>query len=210
MLLESRLGQLASNSDSTDLAKGAEALQLLMGRANASQEALEKRERLLAEALGLLASRQKERRSAVGREAEQREASGVAVARLDGALARFERIEALAPGEQEELRGIGELLRAAQAAGEVTVEALAREEMTLTSSLSRFTAMNNELQSELQAAMVRIAELELRLKGHGAAAPPPTHRPPPGKPASARAAAVSVSTPPKSVAPAWLPSPTRM
>ena len=73
VLLESRLGELASQQNATELAQGAEALQVLMGRAAASQAALEARELVLADAFALLTSRHSERLGSIERAAEQRE-----------------------------------------------------------------------------------------------------------------------------------------
>ena len=61
-----------------------------MGRANASQAALEARETLLADAFELLSHRTSERLAAVEAAREQREAWGSAIDRLDEALGKMD------------------------------------------------------------------------------------------------------------------------
>ena len=86
VLLESRLGELASNQNAAELAQGAEALQVLMGRATAAQAALEARELVLADSFGLITHRHAERLSSIERAAEQREKWGALADRVEGAL----------------------------------------------------------------------------------------------------------------------------
>ena len=81
-LLETRLGELSSETQPEDLAKGAEALQLLLGTAAIAQAALEQREALLADVFLLFDTRHADRIVALECTASHRHRCDAAHAKL--------------------------------------------------------------------------------------------------------------------------------
>lgn len=196
VLLESRLGELASQQNATELAQGAEALQVLMGRAAASQAALEARELVLADAFALLTSRHSERLGSIERAAEQRERWGATAERIDGILAqgRLGSPEMSTGVQADEMRKLSEQLKRLQrdqSSGAAT-EALASQEAQLQQAIAKFTQRNNHLHEQLQNAHEQIAELQRLLgrktpagaAGAGAGASVPHRAPPKAPPAT--------------------------
>jgi len=92
-LLETRLGELSSETQPEDLAKGAEALQLLLGTAAIAQAALEQREALLADIFMLFDTRHADRIVALEGTATHRHRCDAAHAKLDSTLARLDALE---------------------------------------------------------------------------------------------------------------------
>ena len=96
-LLETRLGELSSETQPEDLAKGAEALQLLLGTAAIAQAALEQREALLADIFMLFDTRHADRIVALEGTATHRHRCDAAHAKLDSTLARLDALETAPP-----------------------------------------------------------------------------------------------------------------
>ena len=96
-LLETRLGELSSETQPEDLAKGAEALQLLLGTAAIAQAALEQREALLADIVMLFDTRHADRIVALECTATHRHRCDAAHAKLDSTLARLDALETAPP-----------------------------------------------------------------------------------------------------------------
>ena len=96
-LLETRLGELSSETQPEDLAKGAEALQLLLGTAAIAQAALEQREALLADIFMLFDTRHADRIVALECTATHRHRCDAAHAKLDSTLARLDALETAPP-----------------------------------------------------------------------------------------------------------------
>ena len=203
VLLESRLGELASNQGSAELAAGAEALQVLMGRANASQAALEAREIVLSDAFSLLTTRHNDRVGAIERAAEQRERWGGAADKLESALGRVGEgggDAGVLSNELKQLRGLLQSLPAAAGASVgLTTETLAKQEAALSQAIAKFATRNNALHEQLQQAHEQLAELQRLLGGKhgrpgapgGAAQQHRTAPPSPPMPAGASAAAAA-------------------
>lgn len=182
VLLESRLGELATQSNAADLAQGAEALQVLMGRAAATQSALEGREALLSDTLALVTTRHADRLEAVEQAAEQRSQCAAALERLESVLRQ---IEGNGNGSHdvdvEEIRTVSELLRTAKRADSAASAVLGRQEKTLGESLVTLGERNGALQAELTEAHAQIATLRTS-KPASTPTPPvakPVARPPP-------------------------------
>ena len=210
VLLESRLGELATNTNGEDLAKGAEALQVLMGRAAVTQSTLEQREALLADCFELVTHRHADRLADVERASEQRDKCATALERLDEVLAHVAKLAvparegATIGALTADMGAVRQLLLAAGRTDGLTAgESLAAQEGLLRKSLSKFSEHNNQLQSELQMALEKLAALQAHAiptaaesgpppskpAGRG---PPAAHRPPPAQPRemSAETAAV--------------------